>query len=87
MANIYYSRKLPNGTIRPAVGPFSSTHAARRAIGQAMIDNGYARTPAEHAPFTEQFARSDPGPFRHAGSGVVYVIHTGTTAPASLADW
>lgn len=85
MGNIYYSRKLPNGTVR-TVGPFRSVIMARRAIGQALIDNGYERTPWGGAPFLDLFEWSAPGPYRHARSGVAYMVHTGASAPDAMAS-
>lgn len=86
MANIYYSRRLADGTARPPVGPFRNVQAARRAIGQAMLDNGYERTPRNVGPYVDLFTWSDPGPHTHTPSGMVYMVHSGDVTPAALAE-
>lgn len=85
MGNIYYSRKLPNGTVR-TVGPFRSVIMARRAIGQALTDNGYERTADGAATFLDQISWATPGPHRHTRSGVAYMVHTGANAPDAIAS-
>lgn len=86
MANIYYSRKLSDGTVKGSVGPFRNVNQAARAIGQAALDNGYVSTHAAADMLAMRFTWATPGPHVHSRSGVTYMIHTGSATPAALTD-
>lgn len=68
----YYHRTLPTGVTRSGVGPFTSPERARRAIAQALTDNGYER---DRKAATD-FAATVGTPKTHTGSGVTYWIDT-----------